>query len=120
MDLPEGDDNADVVEEFFGDRFEIHRISAETGQNIEELKRRIFQKLAVVRIYSKLPGKPPEKERPYVIKQGETVENLCSMVHKDFVDTLKFARIWGKNTFDGQRVTREYVLEDGDVIELHR
>jgi ribosome-interacting GTPase 1 len=40
-------------------------------------------------------------------------------VHKDIATSLKFARVWGADTFDGQRVTRDYVVQDGDVIELH-
>jgi ribosome-interacting GTPase 1 len=120
MDLPDGEENAEVVEEFFGDRFEVLRVSTLTGLNLEPLKSRVFDKMGIVRVYSKMPGKPPESERPYVLEKGQTVEDLCRKVHNDFVDTLKFARIWGPSTFDGQRVTREYVLEDGDIIELHR
>jgi ribosome-interacting GTPase 1 len=40
-------------------------------------------------------------------------------VHKDIAASLKFARVWGADTFDGQRVTRDYAVQDGDVIELH-
>jgi ribosome-interacting GTPase 1 len=40
-------------------------------------------------------------------------------VHKALAAGLKFARVWGAETFDGQRVTRDYVVQDGDVIELH-
>ncbi|MBN2433177.1 MAG: TGS domain-containing protein, partial [Acidobacteria bacterium] len=120
MDLPDGEENADVVAEFFGDHFEIHRVSTRNGLNLEPLKTRIFEMMSIVRVYSKTPGKPPESERPYVLEKGQTVEDLCRKVHNDFVDHLKFARIWGKNAYDGQRVTREYVLEDGDIVELHR
>ncbi|MFH0872048.1 MAG: TGS domain-containing protein, partial [bacterium] len=31
----------------------------------------------------------------------------------------KYARIWGPGKYDGQRVERDYVVQDGDVIELH-
>ena len=48
------------------------------------------------------------------------MEDLCRKVHNDFAQNLKFARIWGEHAYDGQRVTREYVLDDGDVIELHQ
>ena len=37
---------------------------------------------------------------------------------KDFVDKLKLARVWGKTVFDGQKVHRDHVLTDGDVVEL--
>ena len=31
----------------------------------------------------------------------------------------QFAKVWGSARFDGQRVERDHVLEDGDVVELH-
>jgi ribosome-interacting GTPase 1 len=40
-------------------------------------------------------------------------------VHKDFAVRLKFARIWGKEKYDGQMVQRDYVVQEEDVIELH-
>jgi hypothetical protein len=40
-------------------------------------------------------------------------------VHHDFAERLKFARVWGQGKFEGQRINREYILRDRDVIELH-
>lgn len=40
-------------------------------------------------------------------------------VHKEIAETLKYARVWGKNVFDGQMVPRDYVLNDGDVVVLY-
>jgi ribosome-interacting GTPase 1 len=31
---------------------------------------------------------------------------------------MKSARVWGALVYDGQMVQRDYVLQDGDVIEL--
>ena len=120
MDLPGSEDNAAVVRELFDHRFEIHPVSAESGTGVEPLKRSIFEKLGIIRVYTKLPGKPPDLGRPYVLHAGDTILDLCQQVHHDFVDTLKFARVWGKSTFEGQRVNRDYNLQDGDVVELHR
>ena len=44
---------------------------------------------------------------------------ILTVVHKDLARTLKFARIWGSATFDGQQVGRDHRLVDGDVVELH-
>jgi hypothetical protein len=46
------------------------------------------------------------------------LEEFAGKVHKDFLDNLKSARVWGSTSFDGQMVSRDYVLEDGDVVEL--
>ncbi|MFZ0430291.1 MAG: TGS domain-containing protein, partial [Acidobacteriota bacterium] len=32
---------------------------------------------------------------------------------------FKYARVWGKTRFEGQMVERDYVLEDGDLLEVH-
>jgi ribosome-interacting GTPase 1 len=120
MDLPSAEENAEVIAEFFEHQHEIFHVSAESGYNLSQLKFRVFEMLEIVRIYSKMPGKPPEMERPYVLKKGSTIADLCRKVHNDFADNLKFARVWGRNTFDGQRVNREYEVSDGDVVELHR
>jgi hypothetical protein len=44
---------------------------------------------------------------------------MAALVHRDFAENLKSARIWGTAVFDGQSVKRDHVLHDGDVVELH-
>jgi ribosome-interacting GTPase 1 len=53
-----------------------------------------------------------------VIEQGATVEEFALKLHRDFYENLKSARVWGSADFDGQMVSRDYVLQDGDVVEL--
>ncbi len=118
-DLPGVVEGADVVRDLFGDRYEILVVSAEGGEGLAELGGRIFRKLGLVRVYTKIPGKPFVKERPYTLRHGETLDELCALVHKDFAEKLAFARIWSEHKFDGQRVNRDHVMEDGDVVELH-
>ncbi|MFQ5582951.1 MAG: TGS domain-containing protein [Calditrichia bacterium] len=40
-------------------------------------------------------------------------------MHKDFAKNLKTARVWGTGVYDGQSVSREHILHDRDVVELH-
>jgi hypothetical protein len=47
------------------------------------------------------------------------VGDLAGKVHKDFQEKLKWAKVWGSGVYEGQMVNREYVLHDGDVVELH-
>jgi hypothetical protein len=56
---------------------------------------------------------------PFILRRGSTVEDLTSQIHKNFVEKLRFARIWSGNKYEGQMVSRDYVLDDRDVIELH-
>jgi hypothetical protein len=82
------------------------------------LKQEVFDRLELVRIYSKAPGKEADLKSPFVMKRGGTVEEFASKVHQDFVKNLKTAKVWGSSAFDGQMVPRDYVLHDGDVVEL--
>ena len=50
---------------------------------------------------------------------GSTVLEFAGLVHRDFTDKLKTARIWGTGVYDGQAVDRNHVLHDKDVVELH-
>jgi hypothetical protein len=93
-------------------------VSVTAGRNLEPLKQAIFQRLQVMRIYSKPPGRDPNLESPFVLPIGSTVEEFAGRVHKDFLENLKAARVWGQGVFDGQLVGREHVLHDGDVVEL--
>jgi ribosome-interacting GTPase 1 len=93
-------------------------ISAITGRNLERLKQAVFERLGIIRVYSKPPGQEPDLGAPFVLKKGTTIEELAGEIHKDFVENLKSARIWGSALYDGQMVPRDHVLEDGDVVEL--
>jgi hypothetical protein len=93
-------------------------ISVRTKRNIEEMKRRIFEALNVMRIYSKSPNKDADLSAPFVIERGATVEEFALKLHRDFYDNLKSARVWGSSDFDGQMVSREYMLQDEDIVEL--
>src|SRR5947209_5738446 len=116
---PGASDRLEVVRELFGQRFPIHAIDAESGQGLEELRTAIYRFLNVIRVYTKKPGKPADLESPYTCPAGSTLLELATRVHRDFADKLKSARIWGTGVHDGQTVTREHVLHDKDVVELH-
>jgi len=53
---------------------------------------------------------------PFVILAGSTVFELAAQMHQDIARRCKFTRVWGWKTFEGQRVQRDYVLQEGDVL----
>jgi ribosome-interacting GTPase 1 len=112
------DEDFEVLCELFEGQCPLLPISASLGRNLELFKQRVFEMLGVMRVYARPPGKEPDLERPFVLKQGSTIADLAAKIHKDFVENLKSARVWGSSEFDGQMVQREYVLHDGDVVEL--
>jgi len=78
----------------------------------------LFGMLRVIRVYTKQPGKPPDLVAPFTAPIGATVLDLAGIIHKDFAEGLKSARVWGSAKFDGQVVQRDHVLRDGDIVEL--
>jgi small GTP-binding protein len=119
MDLPGAEDRLGIVREMFGGHFPIHAISAEHGTGVEELRDAIYRFLNVIRVYTKQPGKPPDLAAPFTCPVGSTLLELAALVHRDFAEGLKSARIWGTGVYDGQSVKRDHVLHDKDIVELH-
>jgi small GTP-binding protein len=119
LDQPGAEDRLAIVREMFGGRFPVHPLDAGTGRGLEELRTAIHRMLDVIRVYSKRPGKPADLDSPFTCPAGSTVQELAELVHRDFAEKLKSARVWGTGVFDGQTVTRDHVLHDKDVVELH-
>jgi ribosome-interacting GTPase 1 len=113
------DENLEIFRELTNEDWPLISVSTITGRNLELLKNTLVQELQIIRVYSKAPGKEPDLTSPFVLKKGSTVEDFAGKVHKDFVDKLKIAKVWGDDVFDGQMVQRDYILRDGDVVELH-
>jgi hypothetical protein len=112
------DELYDLYCQLLDDEWPCLPISAATGRNFEHLKRAVFERLDIMRIYSKPPGSEPDLSAPFVMKKGGTLEQFARSVHLDFFENLAGARVWGSADFDGQMVSRDYVLQDGDVVEL--
>jgi uncharacterized protein len=118
-DLDEDDVLLGAFKESVKTELPIMAISTTKGDGLEELRRIIFSALNILRIYSKIPGRPPDMDAPFVLPVGSTVLDVARTVHNDFAASLKYARIWGSEKFDGQKVQRDYIVRDKDVIELH-
>lgn len=102
-----------------GSSFPVLAISALADDDLSEVGRSLFKLNRIVRVYSKAPGKEPDRSRPFILHQGDDLMEFARQVHKDFAEKLRYAKIWGEGKFDGQRVQRNQELADGDVVELH-
>ena len=120
IDDPEADDREALLGEFCDVDFETFRVSAETGAGLDELREAIYRSLDVVRVYTKMPNqKAADYDKPYTLPRGGTLHDVALLIHKDFAENLKFARVWGSEVHDGTQVKGDYVLTDKDVVELH-
>jgi ribosome-interacting GTPase 1 len=119
MDEEEDEEEYEVFLELSELRLPSLGISIRTKRNLQGLIEKIYDLSGIIRVYTKAPGKAPDLNAPFVVPKQSTLEDLAAKIHKDFMVKLKFARIWGKMVYDGQMVQRDYVLQDGDVVEMH-
>lgn len=87
-------------------------------EDLIELKKELMILLNKILIYTKKPGSEPDFKEPLVLNAGDTVENVARMLHKDFAQKLKAAKVWGSTKFPGQQVSKNYELKNGDIIEM--
>jgi len=93
-------------------------VSAQFGENLEELKELMWKNLELIRVYTKEPGKP--KVIPAIaLRKGATVKQVARQIHKDFLKNFSFARIFNSTKFSGKTVGLDYVVKDEDVVEIH-
>jgi len=95
------------------------KLSAQTGEGMDELALKIFKMLDIVRVYAKKPGKEPDMKDPFTLPRGSDVFDLARLIHRELADKLKSAKAWGSNVHPGQQVHRTHKLADKDIIELH-
>jgi hypothetical protein len=119
--LDHADTDLEVLAELEEPHFPTLLVSAQSGAGLGDVGAWLWRALGLVRVYTKAPGKPAERSRPFTLRAGEqTVEDAARLVHRDMARTLRFARVWGRSVAaDGQHVGREHRLADGDVLELH-
>jgi hypothetical protein len=121
LDLRGAEDNFSALQDLYGGRFRCLAVSAAAGTNLDRFSETAFELLGIVRVYTKVPGKPPDLSAPYILRRGETVQDAARHVHKDIADHLKFARLFrfsGEHR-DGRMVDRHRVVEDRDILEFH-
>ncbi|HEV8339392.1 MAG TPA: GTPase [bacterium] len=118
-DRPGAGERLAVFRDLFASRLPVLSTSSVTGENLDALRRALFDLLGVIRVYSKPPGRKADLTAPFVLSRDSTVLDAAGAIHKDFAEHLKYARLWNEHGYSGQMVSRDHVLVDGDVIELH-
>jgi ribosome-interacting GTPase 1 len=112
-------DRLAILREWSAGRFPIVGVSAKERVELDSLISAAYDTLGVIRVYTKVPGKPADRTKPFTVPIGSSVVDLAREVHRDFEHSLKFAKVWGSGAFEGQTVRRDHELQDADVVELH-
>jgi ribosome-interacting GTPase 1 len=120
MDRPGAGGDLEAFEELLERPWWKVPLSTVARNGLDDLGRATFEALDVIRVYSKEPGKDPDRQRPFTLRRGSTVGDLAEKIHKEIAEDLKYARLWGPSAHDGQSVRGGHVLEEGDVVEIHR
>lgn len=120
-DREEARGNREVLPELLPPALSLHPFSAlrASPPETEKLKAMLWERLGLIRIYSKPQREKADLEKPFTLSVGGTILDFARQVHKDFGEKFESARIWGSGKFPGQTVGKEHVLHDGDIVELH-
>jgi hypothetical protein len=120
LDLPDASTRLELFHEMCPLDFAEYPIAAATGTGVEALRDAIYGALDVVRVYTKHPkAREADFERPFTVRRGTMLGEMAGLVHKDFIEQLKYARIWGTGVHDGTQVKGDHMLHDRDIVELH-
>jgi len=120
LDLPASQENLDIFRDLSQIDIPVLPVSPVSGMNMDFLQsRKLLEMLNLIRVYSKIPSKDPDMKNPFILQKESTVMDFARQVHQDFANNLKHARVWGSSKFDGQQVDRDYILQDGDIVELN-
>jgi ribosome-interacting GTPase 1 len=120
LDLPGAKANLRLLEAFVGGKIPVIAVSCEKKLGLEQLGGALFKALRVMRIYTKEPGDRAVSSHPFTLKKGATLHDLARSIHTDFERDFAFAKVWSERlAFSPQKVGLGFVLEDGDVVEIH-
>jgi len=98
---------------------EVVPVSVLDEASLEAIRSTIWRLTGLIRV--RLRSNGVTEDEPLALHPPATVEQVADSVHHDLAASFSGARIWGASArFDGQRVGRDHVVEDGDVVEILR
>ncbi|MCX7914468.1 MAG: TGS domain-containing protein [Thermodesulfovibrionales bacterium] len=119
LDLSGSIERLEDLKRVYESLYPIIGISNKTKIGLEELRRTLFEISQIIRVYSKEPGKEPDLQAPFILPRSSTVLDLACKIHKDFLTKFKYACVWGSTKYPGQRVQKDYIMQDKDIVEIH-
>ncbi len=120
MDLKGAEVNLRKLMKHVNGKLPIVAMSCEHKVGLDVLGKAVFDSLGIIRVYTKDPGSKENTGRPFSLKRGAIINDLAKSIHKEFVYNFLFAMVWAKRLpFSPKKVGLNFVLEDGDVVEIH-
>jgi len=101
-------------------KYDFIMLSCKTKENIEFLKDKIFKSFNKIRVYTKEPGHPADKNEPIILPQNSTVKDAAEKILHGLSSKIKQAKVTGPSSkFPNQKVGLEHVLKDRDIVEFY-
>jgi hypothetical protein len=120
IDLEGSEANLKMLENYVGDKLPLLTVSCKNRCCLEKLGETMFNVLNIIRVYTKEPNEKEFSKKPFILKKDSTVYTLAKNIHSDFSKKFSFAKVWAKRlVFSPQKVGAMFVLEDGDIVEIH-
>src|SRR5256712_1658595 len=92
--------------EVAGLRYPALTVSATTGQGLGHIGPWLFAHLDIVRVYTKAPGRPPARDRPYTMRRGPTRPGGPEHGLTNLARATTDARVWGNRGLGRQHARR--------------
>ncbi|KAK4874887.1 hypothetical protein RN001_014247 [Aquatica leii] len=94
-------------------------VSCNMKLNLDYLLEILWEYLALIRVYTKKPGQPPDFNDGLILRRGASVEHVCHVIHRNLAQAFKYALVWGTSTkYSPQRVGISHIMQDEDVIQV--
>jgi hypothetical protein len=120
IDVKGAEVNLERLERYVDKRIPVIAVSCEKRFGLDKLGETLFKTLGIMRVYTKEPSARSFSKKPFTLKKGATLHDLAKSIHSDFERNFAFAKVWSKRlAFSPQKVGLGFVLEDGDVVEIH-
>ena len=96
---------------------EVVEVSVLDDATLAAFREALWRLTGLVRVYLRHAGETDE--RPVALRPPATVADVADAIHHDLGARCTGARVWGPSArFDAQRVGRDHVVADGDVVEV--
>ncbi|MFL5711028.1 MAG: GTPase [Chloroflexota bacterium] len=94
-------------------------VSVLDESSLDAFRRAVWELTGLIRVRLRKDGTVDPD--PLALEPGATVADVADWVHHDLGASFSGARVWGPSArFDGQRVGRDHIVVDGDVVEILR
>ena len=109
--------SADSVERLAQTGLEVVPVSVLDDRSLDEFRDAVWRLTGLIRVFLRKHGEADVEAA--ALHPPATVTDAARSIHHELADDCRGAHVWGPSArFDGQRVGREHVLADGDVLEI--